>query len=298
MIHLASSARDSGKRLDHFLQEKLPQYSRSRLQEWIRGGRVRVDGNAGKPSSLLRGAEAIHVEPADLAPLRATPEDIPLDILYEDADVIAINKPAGMVVHAGAGRHAGTLTNALLHRFETLSQLGGDVRPGIVHRLDRETSGVLLVARTDEAHRNLAAQFANRKVEKVYVALVEGRVATGEGHVETPIMRDPIRRTRMTTKLGRGRSAITDYRVLQRFANATLLEVRIGTGRTHQIRVHLASIRHPVVGDKLYGAKAIDLGRFFLHARSITFTSPSTGERVTVTAELAGELKDYLASID
>ena len=169
MIDLTSSAQDSGKRLDHFLQEKLPRYSRSRLQEWIKGGRVRVDGRVGKPSSILRGAHAIQVEPADLAPLRATPEDIPLDILYEDADVIAIHKPAGMVVHAGAGRHAGTLTNALLHRFERLSQLGGDLRPGIVHRLDRDTSGVLLVARTDEAHRNLAEQFASRKVEKIYL---------------------------------------------------------------------------------------------------------------------------------
>lgn len=297
MIDLQAEAADAGKRLDHFLQERLPQYSRSRLQEWIKQGRVRVDGAGAKASHLLRGSEGVLIEPAALPPLKAVPEDLPLDILYEDDDVIAVNKPAGMVVHAGAGRHTGTLTNALVHRFGQLSSVGGEQRPGIVHRLDRYTSGVLLVARTDAAHRHLAQQFARRTTEKTYLALVEGSLKTDCGRIETPIIRDPVRRTRMTTKLGRGRAAITEYQVLRRFAGASYLEVKIGTGRTHQIRVHLASIGHPVIGDKLYGAAASPFGRYFLHAHKIGFSRPSTGERIAITAPLPLELEEYLEQL-
>jgi 23S rRNA pseudouridine1911/1915/1917 synthase len=293
-LWLEPNPADRGKRLDQFLRERLPQYSRARLQDWIEQGRVLVNGSREKRSFLLKGAERIDVEPAELAPLRATPEDLPLEVLYEDSDVIAINKPAGMVVHAGAGQHSGTLVNAVLHRFRKLSTVAGDLRPGIVHRLDRFTSGVILVARNDAAHRNLAGQFASREVEKIYLALVHGRVKKDQGRLTTPIARDPIRRTRMTARLASGRQASTSYQVLKRFDKFTLLEVKIGTGRTHQIRVHLASVGHPVVGDKLYGAPASALGRYFLHARQITFTSPSTGERITVTAPLASELEQYL----
>ena len=218
-------------------------------------------------------------------------------MLYEDADVIAINKPAGMVVHTGAGQHSGTLVNAVLHRFGKLSSLGGDLRPGIVHRLDRFTSGVILIARSDTAHRNLAEQFAARQVEKIYVALVHGQVKNQQGRMTTPIARDPVRRIRMTARLAHGRQAITSYQVLKRLEGFTFLEVKIGTGRTHQIRVHLASIGHPVVGDKLYGAPASTLGRYFLHARQITFSSPSSDERVTVAAPLPAELENYLATL-
>jgi 23S rRNA pseudouridine1911/1915/1917 synthase len=267
------------------------------LQEWIKQGRVRVDGAGAKASHLLRGSEGVLIEPAALPPLKAVPEDLPLDILYEDDDVIAVNKPAGMVVHAGAGRHTGTLTNALVHRFGQLSSVGGEQRPGIVHRLDRYTSGVLLVARTDAAHRHLAQQFARRTTEKTYLALVEGSLKTDCGRIETPIIRDPVRRTRMTTKLGRGRAAITEYQVLRRFAGASYLEVKIGTGRTHQIRVHLASIGHPVIGDKLYGAAASPFGRYFLHAHKIGFSRPSTGERIAITAPLPLELEEYLEQL-
>jgi 23S rRNA pseudouridine1911/1915/1917 synthase len=267
------------------------------LQDWIEQGRVLVDGSPEKRSYLLKGAERIDVEPGELAPLRATPEDLPLEVLYEDADVIAINKPAGMVVHAGAGQHSGTLVNAVLHRFRKLSTVGGDLRPGIVHRLDRFTSGVILIARNDAAHRNLAGQFASRQVEKIYLALVHGRVKKDQGSLNTPIARDPIRRTRMTARLASGRQASTSYQVLKRFDQFTLLEVKIGTGRTHQIRVHLASVGHPVVGDKLYGAPASALGRYFLHARQISFTSPSTGERITVTAPLASVLDQQLRTL-
>jgi len=294
-IHLFTlEPADAGKRLDHFLQDKLPQFSRSRVQDWIKAARVLVNQKAEKASYTLHAGDTISVEPADLAPLTAVAEDIALDILYQDDDVVAVNKPAGMVVHAGAGQHSGTLTNALVHRFGKLSSVGGAERPGIVHRLDRYTSGVLLVARTDAAHRNLAEQFSSRSIEKVYLALVHGTFASESGHIDTPIIRDPVRRIRMTTKLGRGRNAITDYKVLRRLGNTTLLEVKIGTGRTHQIRVHLASIGHSVVGDTVYGAPQSELGRYALHAHRITFTSPSTGERITVISPLAPELERFI----
>lgn len=276
----------------------MPEYSRARLQEWIDGGRVRVNGAARKASYKLREGESVDVEPAELKPLRAEPEEIPLDILYEDNDIIAINKPAGLVVHAGAGRDKGTLVNALLHHFRQLSTVGGDLRPGIVHRLDSGTSGVLLVARHDAAHRALASQFAERSTEKVYLALVQGDVKAAQGKVETAIARDPVRRTRMTTRLGTGRSAYTEYRVLERCHGFTLLEVKIGTGRTHQIRVHLASIGHPIVGDTLYGAKAQPSpGRPWLHALRIGFTHPSTGGRMSIEAPLAPELDEWKARL-
>jgi 23S rRNA pseudouridine1911/1915/1917 synthase len=296
-LNITSAAPDAGKRLDQFLRERLPQYSRSRLQDWIEQGRVLVDGSPAKRSFLLKGAERVEVQPGELPPLRATPEDLPLTVLYEDDDVIAIDKPAGMVVHNGAGLHSGTLVNAVLHHFGKLSTVAGDLRPGIVHRLDRFTSGVILIARNDAAHRNLAAQFAARQVEKIYVALVHGRLKNEQGRIDTPIARDPVRRVRMTARLADGRQASTSYQVLKHFDKFTLLEVKIGTGRTHQIRVHLASIGHPVVGDKLYGAPAGELGRYFLHARQITFTSPSAGERITVAAPLPVELENYIARL-
>ena len=297
MIHLRASAADASQRLDSYLHERLPEFSRARLQEWIKAGRVRVNGAPAKRSYLLRGSENVDVDPAELPTLRAEPEDLPLDVLYEDAAVIAIDKPAGMVVHSGAGVHSGTLVNAVLHRFGKLSGVAGDLRPGIVHRLDRFTSGVILVARTDAAHRDLAAQFSSRTVEKTYLALVHGRVKAERGSIATPIARDPARRTRMTAKLARGRAASTEYRVLKRFEKLTLLEVKIGTGRTHQIRVHLASIKHPVVGDKLYGAPAGPMGRFFLHAHKISFKTPTSGDPVTVTAPLAPELEEFLKTL-
>ena len=282
-------------RLDHFLQERLPEYSRSRLQSWIKEGRVLVNGSPAKASLILRGGEKVDVAPADAPPLKAAPEDLPVEILYEDAAVIAINKPAGLTVHAGSGAHSGTLVNRLVHHFGSLSQVGGELRPGIVHRLDRGTSGVLLVARTDTAHRALAAQFAERSVEKVYLALVEGKIPADSGRITKPVTRDPARRTRMTARLEHGRAALTEYRVIQRFRGFTYLEVRIGTGRTHQIRAHFAAIGHPVAGDRLYGARADR--RIFLHAARIVFTSPANGERLTVEAPLPDELRRWLGEL-
>lgn len=299
MISLRAEAPDVGKRLDSFLHEKLPEFSRSRLQTWIKQERVLVSGQSTRASYMLRGGETISVAPADLPPLKAQPEELPLTVLYHDPDVIVVDKPAGMVVHAGAGHATGTLVNALLHHFGTLSNASGnDLRPGIVHRLDRDTSGVLVVARTDKAHHALANQFRNREVEKIYLALVCGRMKQLEGRITLPVARDPVRRTRMTTKVASGRPAITSYRVIERFEKFSFLEVRIGTGRTHQIRVHLASLGHPIFGDRLYGAPAeSSLNRFFLHAHRLSFASPSTGEQIHVESPLPEELVNVLLSL-
>ncbi|HEV3198662.1 MAG TPA: RluA family pseudouridine synthase [Bryobacteraceae bacterium] len=300
---------DADKRLDQMLHERLPEFSRSRIQRWIEDGRVLIDGRRERASHLVRVGETIDVEPAEAPPLHATPEAIPLTVLYEDDDVVAIDKPAGMVVHAGAGVHAGTLVNALLHRFGALSGVGGELRPGIVHRLDRFTSGVLLVAKNDAAHQRLAAQFSGRLVEKVYLALVHGKVKQESGRIERPIARDPVRRVRMTARLAEGRAAWSEYRCLRRFApqaarasGFTLLEVRIGTGRTHQIRVHLSSLGHPVVGDTLYGApEKVEgrppLRRYFLHAHRIRFQLPSTGAEISVISPLPPELEVWMQGL-
>ncbi|HEY7212369.1 MAG TPA: RluA family pseudouridine synthase [Bryobacteraceae bacterium] len=296
-MELTAAPRDAGKRLDAFLHERLPQFSRARLQAWIKEARVLVAGAPARASYLLRGLETVSLEPAERAPLRAEAEELPLEILYEDQDVVVVNKAAGVVVHAGAGHSRGTLVNALLHHFGTLSAINGDLRPGIVHRLDRETSGVLVVARTDRAHQSLARQFHDREVEKSYLALVHGRLKQPEGRITSPIARDPVRRTRMTTKLVNGRSALTEYRVLEEFEQMSYLAVRIGTGRTHQIRVHLASLHRPIVGDRLYGAPASTLGRFFLHAHRLRFRSPSRDEWIAIESPLPADLAAFLQSL-
>jgi 23S rRNA pseudouridine1911/1915/1917 synthase len=298
-IVLQVALSDAGKRLDSFLHERLPDYSRSRLQSWIKEHRALVNGSPVRASHTLRGGEHIEVSPADLPPLRAEPEELPLKVLYEDSDVIVIDKPAGMVVHAGAGHHQGTLVNALLHHFGKLSEVGGDLRPGIVHRLDKETSGVLVVARTDQAHQSLAHQFQSRSIQKHYIALVHGAMVSPHGVIRSPIARDPVRRTRMTTRIETGRSAWTEYRVSEQLPRFSLLDVKIGTGRTHQIRVHLSSIRHPIVGDTLYGAPRTIAGipapgRFFLHAHRLSFSSPSAGNLIEVSSPLPPDLSEWL----
>jgi len=299
-LRFQAGPQDSGKRLDQVIHERLPDFSRSRIQQWIREDRVKVNGSGARPSHTVHAGEPIEVNPADPPPLHATPEAIPLQVLYEDADLVAVDKPAGMVVHAGAGVHSGTLVNALLHRFEQLSEVGGALRPGIVHRLDRFTSGVLLAAKNDTAHHKLAAQFSGREVEKIYLALVHGAVKSETGRIDRPIARDPVHRTRMTARLGEGRAAWSEYRVEARYPGFTFLRVRIGTGRTHQIRVHLSSLGHPVAGDTLYGAPAHvegmpPLGRYFLHSHSIRFHLPSNGEEITVVSPLPPDLADWLA---
>lgn len=308
-----------GERLDVYLSKALADVSRSRIQQWIREGRVSVDELSCRPSMKLRGGESIEVEPAPLKPLHAFAENIPLEILYEDDDMAAINKPAGMTVHAGAGEAAqsGTLVNALLHHFgSSLSGEGGQLRPGIVHRLDRWTSGVILVAKTDKGHQGLAKAFETRQVKKVYSALVQGEVPDPEGsrrtvkerpiqedgqwwmRIEAPIGRDPRRRSRMAV-VDTGRSAVTDYRPLRVRAKPSysLLEVRIHTGRTHQIRVHLSWVGRPIVGDATYGAAAEGTERFLLHATRIEIAHPLTGTPLRIQAPLAEDFKDRLAAL-
>ncbi|MDP9169176.1 MAG: RluA family pseudouridine synthase [Acidobacteriota bacterium] len=295
-MQLTAQEADRGKRLDSFLHERLPEFSRSRLSTWIRDGRVTMAGRTFKPSHLLQGTERIEVEPANLAPLKAHAEAIPLAILYEDESAVVIDKPAGMVVHAGAGIHDGTVVNALLHHFDSLSSVGGDLRPGIVHRLDRFTSGALIVAKTDAAHQDLALQFSSRKVTKIYLTLVEGAME-GKGRIEKPIGRDPRNRARMTARFDTGRTALTDWETLDRFDSFTSLRIHLGTGRTHQIRAHMAALGHPVAGDRLYGAAASPWNRYFLHAYRLTFRSPATGAEVLVEAPLPPDLTEWLGSL-
>jgi 23S rRNA pseudouridine1911/1915/1917 synthase len=302
----------AGNRLDQFLVTKLGEVSRARVQQLIAQQKVRVNGGPAKASLRLRGGERVEILGEwQRPPLRATAEDIPLDIVYEDSDLAVVNKPAGMMVHAGAGatedeRNRGTLVNALLHRFRGLSSVGGELRPGIVHRLDKATSGLIVVAKNDESHRKLGRQFATRQVKKTYVALVHGWLKQDRGTISTSISRDRVRRVRMTTRCRGGREAITHYtvtrRIHSRFGKFTLLELRIDTGRTHQIRVHLASLGHPVVGDTLYAAprelrgdgEKIALTRNFLHAAGLQFAHPSTGELLSFARPLPGELQEFL----
>ncbi len=299
---ILATAEDSGRRLDLFLAERIPALSRTRIQELVRDGRVRVDGRTAKASHRVSAGEAVEIEVlARPAPV-AQAEDLPLDVLLVDDDFVVVNKPAGMVVHAGAGHSAGTLVNALLHRLGKLSAGGDALRPGIVHRLDRETSGAMVVARNDRAHENLSEQFRSRNVRKIYLALVHGKMPRDSGSITLPISRDPRRRTRMTARVARGRHARTDWRVLARLDRCTLVEVALHTGRTHQIRAHFAAIGHPVVGDTLYGAprelhagrrRLPPLERNFLHAARVGFAHPTTGAWVEVRAPLPPDLRVY-----
>ena len=297
---------DAGRRLDQYLAAQLPELSRTRIQELIAEGRARVSGGSVRPSHRVAAGESVEIEVLPRPPLAAQPEDIPIEILYEDPDFVVVNKSAGMVVHAGAGARQGTLVNALLHRLKTLSSEGGAVRPGIVHRLDRGTSGALVVARNDAAHRALAAQFRARTVRKTYLALVHGRLKADSGVIDLPIARDPKYRTRMTARLRSGREARTGWRVLLRLDQFTLVAADLHTGRTHQIRAHFAAIGHPLAGDTLYGAPRQPrvagaplrpLGRVFLHAARLAFAAPRDGRTVEVRAPLDPELKNYLDAL-
>jgi 23S rRNA pseudouridine1911/1915/1917 synthase len=298
-----ASAEDAGRRLDLYIASRLPDLSRTRVQELIDQGHVRISERLARRAHRVMPGDTIDIEILPRPPLRAVPEQIPVDVLYEDEEVIVVNKPAGMVVHAGAGATQGTLVNALLHHFGTLSTVGGNLRPGIVHRLDRGTSGAMVVARNDVAHRVLGEQFRSRAVAKAYIALLYGRLSRDSGTIALPITRDPQRRTRMTARLGRGRVAQTDWRVLLRLANFTLVEAQPRTGRTHQIRAHFASSGHPLVGDTLYGAARQvragtvlfkPLGRVFLHAARLSFAHPRTGASIDVRAPLDPRLHEYL----
>ena len=304
--HLRVTAEDAGERLDRYLAAQLPELSRTRIQELISEERVLVAGHPVRASHRVAEGESVQIEVLSRPPLAAEAEDIPIELLYEDDDIVVVNKPAGMIVHSGAGQSRGTLVNALLHRLGTLSSAAGPIRPGIVHRLDRGTSGTLVVARNDAAHRSLSEQFGAREIEKIYLTLVHGRMEEESGTIALPVARDLLRRTRMTTKRREGREARTDWRVIARIGPFTLLEIQLHTGRTHQIRVHLSAVGHPVVADAVYGAprepvvngrKLSKLGRPFLHAARIGILHPTTGKRMSFRAPLDPELRTYLAEI-
>ncbi len=299
---------DVGVRLDAFLASQIEGWSRARLQRLIEAEDVLVNGKLAKPSYKLREHDQLEVELVSPATTNFTPEEVPIEIVYEDDTLVVVNKPAGLVVHPAAGIQSGTLANALAYHFEQLPN-ASSVRPGIVHRLDRDTSGLLVVAKTEAALENLSDQFRARSVYKLYAALVHGRVASDAGRIEQPLARDPSNRTRMAVVRG-GRSALSIYRVARRFNRFTLLDVQLKTGRTHQIRVHLAWLKHPVVGDETYGggrdntiqdpklkSQIRGLGRHFLHAERLAFTHPATGERVQFHSQLPPELSDLLTEI-
>ncbi len=297
---------EAGLRLDAYLASQIEGWSRARLQRLIESEDVLVNGRPSKPSRKLHENDELEVELTAPASTTFVPEPIPIEIVYEDETLVVVNKPAGLVVHPAAGIHSGTLANALAYHYQQLPDSGAGVRPGIVHRLDRDTSGLLVIAKTEAALEHLSDQFRDRTVFKSYVALVHGRMNVESGKIDQPLARDPANRTRMAVVRG-GRSALSLFRVRQHFDRFTLLDVELKTGRTHQIRVHLAWLKHPVVGDETYGggrdntiqdarlrAQVRNLGRHFLHAEKLAFTHPQTGKRVEFNSPLPRELAELL----
>ncbi len=303
------SPEQAGLRLDVFLAQADESFSRSQIKNAIEAGDVLVNGKEPKVSLHLKVGDivALHLEPAIDAV--AIPQDIPLNIVYEDASIIVINKPAGMVVHPAPGNPDSTLVNALLFYCHDLSGIGGVLRPGIVHRLDKETSGLIVAAKSDEAHRKLSAQFEKHDVHKKYVALVWGDVKGASGEIVLPVGRHPVDRKKMSTKSRHGKDALTLWKVRERYGTATLLDIEIKTGRTHQIRVHLSERGYPVIGDAVYGnpskiniiknselkAQIKSLQRQALHAAQLSFVHPQSGERVVFTAPLPEDLENVCA---
>jgi 23S rRNA pseudouridine1911/1915/1917 synthase len=292
----------AGARLDRWLSERLTELSRARLQALIRGGLVRVDGSVLKTAHRLRGGERVEIEVPPAPEETLVPEAVPLVIVYEDDHVLVVDKPAGMVVHPGAGRSGGTLAAAVLSHAPTTAGVGGPRRPGIVHRLDKDTSGLLVVAKTPRAYDDLVEQLAARTVTRRYLAVVHGRVRANESVVDAPIGRHPTERVKMAVRpAGRGKRAVTRYRVLERFAHFTVLEVRLETGRTHQIRVHLASLGHPVVGDDVYGRPRsrapMDIGGYALHAMALAFVHPVFRKVIECTAPIPERIERFLSQL-
>lgn len=305
-------AGDGKKRLDIFLHEAADGFSRSRLQTLIREGLVLVDGQSRKSSFMLTGGEEIRLaNPAPIKPIQVLPEAIPLNIIYEDQSLLVLDKPAGLVVHPAAGNWDGTLVNALLHHCHDLAGIGGELRPGIVHRLDRDTSGVLVVAKDDFSHRHLSRQFKQHTIAREYVALVYGWIKLSKGSFTSNLGRNPRDRKKMASVTRGGRRAVTHYEVLERLPATTFLRLKLETGRTHQIRVHLSEASHPLVGDLIYGKKGIErqyagdgrlvflrnFPRQALHARLLGFVHPRSGEYLEFTAQLPVDLEDLLRGL-
>jgi len=310
IVTLRVIAADAGSRLDTYLASRIQSWSRARLQQLIEDKDVLVNGKTAKSSRKLHENDEIEVELIAPAAVVFAPEDIPLAIVYEDSDLIVVNKPAGLVVHPAAGIQSGTLANGLAFHFQQLSRQGGTIRPGIVHRLDKDTSGLLVAAKTEVAHEKLADQFRAREVFKSYVALVHGVVEHDSGRIDQPIARDPRNRRRMAV-IHAGRSALSLYTARRRYDRFTLLDVELKTGRTHQIRVHLSWLKHPVVGDEVYGggrnntvrnpklkAQIRKLGRHFLHAEQLGFRHPGTGKPMKFKTPLPVELEELVATLE
>jgi 23S rRNA pseudouridine1911/1915/1917 synthase len=300
-VHVVGSE-FAGQRLDVVLARLEPTLSRAQVQRLIEQGEITVAGGVAKPAHKLRAGELIEGRVPEPVPACLEPQAIPLAILYEDADLVVIDKPAGMVVHPAAGHAHGTLVNALLHHCRDLSGVGGELRPGIVHRLDKDTSGVLVAAKHDRAHRALSVQWKQHSIDREYLAFVRGSPRAETGTVDAPIGRHPTDRKRMSTRARVGRSAVTHWRVEERLRDATLLRVRLETGRTHQIRVHMASIALPLLGDRVYGGgralqPALAIARQALHATVLGFAHPTTGERVRFESPLPGDLLDLLEAL-
>jgi 23S rRNA pseudouridine1911/1915/1917 synthase len=294
-IEFVVSGNDAKLRLDQFLAKRLPEYSRSRLQQLIRAGFVRLNQQATRPRQIVRIGDKIDLLEPPLEKIETLPEPIPLDVLFEDDDLTVINKPAGLTVHPGAGQREHTLVNALLSYCTTLSGIGGKERPGIVHRLDKETSGCLVVAKNDIAHRELSKQFVARTVEKIYLALVAGKLRKAAGIIDEKIGRHPVHRQRMSVSARRGRAAKTEYRVISSSDEGSLIECRLHSGRTHQIRVHLHHLGHPVLGDKIYAPRfAKNFPRQMLHAWKLGFRHPRTGEWKNFEAPLPSDFNDAI----
>ena len=286
-------------RLDQFLARALPKFSRSRIQQLIRKNFVTLNTSPARPRDLVRAGDRIEINEPPPERIDIQPAAIPLNVLYEDEDLIVINKPPGLVVHPGAGQRERTLVNALIHHFPRLSGIGGKERPGIVHRLDKETSGCLVVAKNDEAHRGLSAQFQARTVEKIYLALVGGKLRRSAGTIEGKIGRHPVERQRMSVTSKRGRAARTGYRVLSASDEISLLECKLHSGRTHQIRVHLHHLGHPVLGDKVYGGRFAKMfPRQMLHAWKLGFQHPRSGERKNFEAPLPDDFESAVRPLN
>ena len=296
-----------GLRLDVYLAGLLPQHSRSQLQRLVKEGRATVGGRATKSNAALKAGDAVAIEIPDAAPARPVPQDIHVPVVYQDADLIVVDKPAGMVVHPAAGHDQDTLVNALLFHADNLSGVGGEQRPGIVHRLDRGTSGLLVAAKNDAAHRELTRQFQDREVEKEYIALAWGDVHAGR-RIDLPVGRDPVHREKMSTRARRSRTAVTRVTASRDLRGVSLIHIAIATGRTHQIRVHLSAIGHPIVGDSTYGGvrhrmpaalRAVErLERPFLHSARLAFTHPREGTRLEFTCALPPDLQSVLDEIE
>src|SRR5256885_6906660 len=293
MIKLEIQRTQAGDRLDRFLAQALPAFSRARLQTLIRDEFVTVNGKPARPRDAVRSGDVIELREPELAKIEAQPEAMALEILFEDEDLLVLNKPAGLVMHPGAGHQQHTLVNALLAHCKNLSGIGGKERPGIVHRLDKETSGALVIAKNDATHRDLARQFAARTMGKIYLALVAGTPRKATGVIDKAIARHPVHRQRMSIARRQGRSAKTEYRVLRSSGDVSLVECTLHSGRTHQIRVHLHDLGHPVLGDKLYGGKrAVNFPRQMLHAWKLSFHHPRTREPMNFTAPIPPDFAD------